>query len=155
MGVLARLGNGTQLTARPTDVQNVHVTEMLEETTRIDFDAPTSLVERVDAVADVLDTSRTRILIDALRDELEELAQPDEVLRELTAAFYEGDIEFQTVESILGREEALRLKLVRDSIDSDPPEPELRDPPSAAAFYEGSVQGWTPERESDDEESVT
>lgn len=122
---------------------------MPEEKTRIDFNAPTSLVERVDTVADLLDTSRTRILIDALRDELEELAQADEVRRLLTDAFYNGDIEFQTVEAVVGREEALRMKLLRDSIDSTPPEPHLDAVPAAAEFYDGSIQEWTPDEEPD------
>lgn len=117
--------------------------------TRIDFNAPTSLVERVDAFADVLDTSRTRILIDALREELEELAQADPVKRQLADAFYEGDIEFETVESVLGREEALRMTLLRDAIDTEPPAP--ADTPAAEDFYDDSVQEWTPETASDED----
>lgn len=124
---------------------------MPEEKTRIDFNAPTSLVERVDAVADLLDTSRTRILIDALRDELEDLAQAEEVRRLITDSFYRGDIEFQTVEAVVGREEALRMKLIRDSVDREPPEPEIGEVPSAEEFYEEPIQEWTPEGESDDD----
>jgi len=40
--------------------------------TRVDFNAPRSLVERADSVVEILDISRTRLLIDALEDELEE-----------------------------------------------------------------------------------
>jgi len=36
--------------------------------TRVDFNAPRSLVERADSVVEIL-TSRTRLLIDALEDE--------------------------------------------------------------------------------------
>ncbi|SDY16211.1 hypothetical protein [Halobellus clavatus] len=47
---------------------------MSEEKTRIEFDAPTSLVDRVDTVAEVLDIPRTQLLIDALENKLDELA---------------------------------------------------------------------------------
>lgn len=124
---------------------------MAEEKTRIDFNAPTSLVEQVDAVADLLDTSRTRILVDALRNELDDLVHEEEVHRLIADAFYAGDIAFDTVESVLGTEEALRMKLLRDSIDREPPEPELEDRPPAEDFYDGPLPEWTPREERDDD----
>jgi hypothetical protein len=50
---------------------------MAEEKTRIDLNAPKSLVERADSVVEILDISRTRLLIDALEDEVEALAIVD------------------------------------------------------------------------------
>jgi hypothetical protein len=41
---------------------------MAEEKTRVDFNAPASLVEQADAIADLLGVSRTQLLVDALRD---------------------------------------------------------------------------------------
>jgi len=52
-------------------------------------------------------TSRTRLLIDALEDELEELATDEEFRRRLSDAYYDGRIGYDTVEAVLGREEAL------------------------------------------------
>lgn len=123
---------------------------MSEETTRIDFNAPASLVARADAIAAVLETSRTRILVDALRDELDELVRDDEVRREFDDAFYAGRIDFETVEAVLGTEEAMRMKLLRDSIDREPPEPDVEELGSAETFYGESVREWTP----DDGESL-
>jgi hypothetical protein len=54
---------------------------MAEEKTRVDFNAPKSLVERAGSVVDILDISRTRLLIDALEDELTELANDEEFRR--------------------------------------------------------------------------
>lgn len=122
---------------------------MVKEQTRVDFNAPTSLVERVDAVAEVLDTSRTRILIDALRDELDDLAQDQELRRSISNAFYANQLDYETVESILGTEEALRMQLLQDSIDRDPPEPVMTEPPSAEEFYDGSVADWTPDNDAE------
>jgi hypothetical protein len=129
---------------------------MADEKTRVDFNAPSSLVQRADRVADVLDISRTRLLIEALEDELEEIAGDEEFHRRLGDAYYDDRVDFETVESILGREEALRMKLLKASIDREPPEPVLEgDLPSDEEFYDGSVPEWTPEGESEDGESLT
>ena len=122
-----------------------------EEKTRVDFNAPTALVERADEIAAVLDTSRTQLLVDALRDELDELANDEGFRRELSQAYYDGRIGFETVEAVLGTEDALRLKLLRESIDRDPPEPQLdRDLPSQDEFYDEAVPQWTPDEEGDE-----
>jgi hypothetical protein len=129
---------------------------MAEEKTRVDFNAPASLVERADSVVEVLDISRTRLLITALEDELEELANDEAFRRRLGDAYYNDRIEYETVEAILGREEAMRMKLLRQSIDRTPPEPQLDgELPSDEEFYEGDVPEWLPSdrSESDDESS--
>lgn len=128
---------------------------MAEEKTRVDFNAPKSLVERADSVVEVLDISRTRLLIDALEDELEDLANDEEFRRRLSDAYYADRVEYDTVEAILGREEAMRLKLLRESIDRTPAVPELEDDlPSDDIFYDGEIPEWTDSNSSDsDDES--
>ena len=128
---------------------------MAEEKTRVDFNAPESLVERADSVVEILDISRTRLLIEALEDELEELTNDEEFRRRLSDAYYDGRVDFDTVEAILGREEAIRLKLLRESIDRTPAIPRLKDGlPSDEAFYDGEVSKWTDSSPSDsDDES--
>ena len=117
---------------------------MAEEKTRVDFNAPKSLVERADSVVDVLDISRTRLLIDALEDELETLATDEAFRRRLSDAYYDGRVEFDVVETILGREEAMRLQLLRTSMDRTPPEPRLEGGlPSDDSFYDDDVPEWT------------
>jgi len=117
---------------------------MAEEKTRVDFNAPASLVERADSVVDVLDISRTRLLIDALEEELEALANDSGFRRRVSDAYYDGRVDFETVEAILGREEAMRMKLLRASIDRTPPAPQLEaDLPSDEAFYDGEISEWT------------
>jgi len=127
---------------------------MAEEKTRVDFNAPESLVERADNVVEILDISRTRLLIDALEDELEALANDEEFRRRLGDAFYNDRVDYDTVEAILGREEAMRMKLLRASIDRTPaiPQPE-DDLPSDDAFYDGEISEWmgSDSAESDDE----
>ena len=127
---------------------------MAEEKTRVDFNAPKSLVERADSVIEILDISRTRLLIDALEDELEALANDEEFCRRLSDAYYDDRVDYDTVEAILGHEEAMRMELLRKSIDRTPVEPQLTDDlPSDDAFYDGTVPEWTDSEssESDDE----
>jgi hypothetical protein len=129
---------------------------MAEEKTRVDFNAPKSLVERADSVVEILDISRTRLLIDALEDELEALANDEEFRRRLSDAYYDGRVDYDTVEAILGREEAMRMKLLRASIDRTPAEPQLEDNlPSDDSFYDGDIPEWTDSSssESSDDES--
>ncbi|WP_248516939.1 hypothetical protein [Salinarchaeum laminariae] len=119
---------------------------MTSEKTRVDFNAPAPLVERADAVADILDVSRTRLLIEALEDALAELTTDEEFRRQLQDAYYSDRIDFETVDAVLGREEAVRMKLLRASLDRSPPEPTLAgDLPTGKAFYEGEPATWAPE----------
>ena len=123
---------------------------MAEEKTRVDFNAPKSLVRRADSVVEILDISRTRLLIDALEDELKELTNDEEFRRRLSDGYYNGRVEYDTVEAILGREEAMRLKLLQESIDRTPPIPTLNQRlPSDDAFYDGEVSKWTDSTPSD------
>jgi hypothetical protein len=124
---------------------------MAEERTRVDFNAPRSLVERADQVAEVLDISRTRLLIDALQERLGNITDDEEFRRRMKDAFYDGRIDFGAVEVVLGTEEAMRLKLLRESLDREPAEPELSGSlPADEEFYHGDVPAWSPD-ESDSE----
>jgi hypothetical protein len=69
-------------------------------------------------------------------------------------AFYYGRIDYATVEKILGREEAMRMKLLRASIDQSPAIPQLEDGlPSDDEFYNGEIPEWTGANPSVDDES--
>lgn len=121
---------------------------MAEEKTRVDFNAPASIVERADNVAELLDISRTRLLIDALQDELDELVNEEGFRTHLRDAYYDERIDFQTVKSVLGQEEAMRMKLLRASIDREPPKPQLKaELPSDGEFYDGEVPVWRSDSE--------
>jgi hypothetical protein len=128
---------------------------MSEEKTRVEFDAPKSLVERIDTVAEVLDIPRTRLLIDALENKLDELATEETVRRRLSNAYYDDRTDYDTVKTILGREEAMRLKLLRESIDQTSAIPELKDDlPSDDSFYDGGVAEWNASSSSESSDSV-
>lgn len=117
---------------------------MSEGKTRVDFNAPESLVERADAIADLLSISRTQLIIDALSDKMGEVTADEEIKRRISDAYYAGRIDFETLESLLGTEEAMRMKLLRASLDREPPEPQVdADLPTDEEFYDGEVPEWT------------
>jgi hypothetical protein len=123
-----------------------------DEKTRVDFNAPASLVDRADAVADLDGESRTQLLIEALRSELDERTDDESFRRRLREAYYDDEVEFSVVESVLGTEDAMRLQLLKRSLDREPPEPAVAEsPPSDAAFYDGEVPTWTPEGDENSE----
>lgn len=127
---------------------------MAEERTRVDFNAPQSLVERADALADLLDISRTQLLIDALRSELDSRLSDEHIQQKLKQAYYDERLSFDTVEAMLGTEEALRLKLLRASLTRDPPEPQLEGRlPTQTEFYDGELPEWKPSETNRDSEA--
>jgi len=128
---------------------------MSGEKARVDFNAPEDLVEEADTVAELLDTSRTNLLVDALRQRLDEIASDEAFRRRLREAYYDDRLGFETVAMVLGREEATRLRLLRESLDRKPPVPNTAeiDLPSEVEFYDGEPPEWTPDEQSDDEES--
>jgi len=125
---------------------------MAERKTRVDFNAPKSLIKRADAVAELLNISRTQLLIEALRGELDARLSDERFQQTLKQTYYDNRIEFETAETMLGTEKALQLKLLRESLDRDAPEPPLEgELPTQEEFYDGDLPKWTPDE--DDEAS--
>ncbi|MFW6046122.1 MAG: hypothetical protein ACOC8O_04620 [Natronomonas sp.] len=57
-------------------------------------------------------------------------------------AFYRGRIDFETVELLLGTEEAMRMTLLRASLDREPPVPRVdAELATDEEFYEGEISG--------------
>jgi hypothetical protein len=99
---------------------------------------------------------RSLFLIDALKDALEDPANDEEFRRRLTDTYYDDRTDYDTIETILGREEAMRLKLLRESTYSTPHIPELEDNlPGDDAFYDREVSEWTGTPSSDSDVSRT
>jgi len=112
---------------------------MAKDKTYVDFNAPKSLVERAGSIVEIPNISRTNLLIDAFKDELEARATDKELRQQLSDAYYDR-VDYDTVEAILGREEAMWMKLLQASIDRTPaiPQPE-NDFLSDDAFYNGEI----------------
>lgn len=125
----------------------------MAERTRVDFNAPVSLVERADALAGLIDVSRTHLLTRGLREVLEQLSNDESVQHLVREAYYDGEIEFETVRDILGTDEAMRMQVLKSTIDQDLPEPQLEgELPTPEEFYDGEIPKWVPENADEEED---
>jgi hypothetical protein len=92
--------------------------------TRVHFRAPERLIEQADVLAVAEDKNRTDVLIDALRDYLEEASDEEHVRQAIANAYYEDQLTFEQVKAIVGMEDAqnfrvLKRQLTDDSISDD------------------------------------
>jgi hypothetical protein len=80
---------------------------------RVQFRAPHRLIDRTD----VLEEDRTDILVTALREYLREAAHDDALTQEIAAAYYDDEISFNQLKSLVGAEEAANLRVLRRRLD--------------------------------------
>jgi len=86
---------------------------------RVQFRAPGRLVERADALADVLGEDRTDILVTALREYLQEAAHDDRRIQEIADAYYDDEIAFEQLKTLVGAEEAANLRVLKQQLDTE------------------------------------
>ena len=87
---------------------------------RVHFQSPEYLVERLDAIADLFDKDRTDVLVEAIREYIEETAD-SETFQELVATkYYDDQLEFETVKQLVGAETAQRLRLLKADLEGEP-----------------------------------
>ena len=87
---------------------------------RVHFQSPEYLVDRLDAIADLFDKDRTDLLVEAIREYIEETAD-SETFQELVATkYYDDQLEFETVKQLVGVETAQRLRLLKADLKDEP-----------------------------------
>jgi hypothetical protein len=87
---------------------------------RVHFQSPAYLVDRLDAIAELFDTDRTDLLIEAIREYIAETAD-SETFQELVATkYYDDQLEFETVKQLVGTETAQRLRLLKADLEDEP-----------------------------------
>ncbi len=92
---------------------------MSSDKRRVQFRAPGRLVDRADALAEVLGEDRTAVLVTALREYLQDAAHDDALTQEIAAAYYDGEITYEQLESLLGTEEAGNIRVLKRQLDED------------------------------------
>lgn len=90
-----------------------------EKKKRVQFHAPRSLVERVDALATVHETDRTNILTTALREYLRDAGHEDETTQGIADAYYDDDITFEQLKALVGHEEAANVRLLKEQLSDE------------------------------------
>ena len=87
---------------------------------RVHFQSPEYLVDRLDAIAELFDKDRTDLLVEAIREYIEDTAD-SETFQELVATkYYDGQLEFETVKQLVGAETAQRLRLLKTDLEEEP-----------------------------------
>jgi metal-responsive CopG/Arc/MetJ family transcriptional regulator len=86
---------------------------------RVQFRAPARLIDRADSLADVFGSDRTDILIDALREYLRDAAHDNEIKQEIAGAYYDDEITFEQLKSLVGTEEAANFRVLKQQLDAD------------------------------------
>ncbi|WP_222913042.1 hypothetical protein [Natrinema sp. SYSU A 869] len=84
---------------------------------RVQFRAPNRLIDRTDALAEVLGEDRTDILVTALREYLQDAAHDDALTQEIAAAYYDGEISYEQLKALVGAEEAANLRVMKQQLD--------------------------------------
>lgn len=92
---------------------------MSSDKRRVQFRAPNRLVDRTDALADVLGEDRTDILVTALREYLQDAAHDDTLTQEIAAAYYDDEISGDQLTALLGAEEAANIRVLKQQLDDD------------------------------------
>jgi len=108
---------------------------------RVHFQSPEYLVDRLDAIADLFETDRTDLLVEAIREYIEETADSDTFQELVAEKYYDGQLDFETATQLVGTETAQRLRLLKRDLDS---EPLALDAPSDEDIYDGEAVSVDP-----------
>jgi len=107
-------------TVMPLCAEFAHTMSASDDPRRVHFQSPEYLVDRLDAIADLFDTDRTDLLVEAIREYIEDTAD-SETFQELVAAkYYDDQLDFETVKQLVGAESAQRLRLLKADLEDEP-----------------------------------
>ncbi|ARS89248.1 hypothetical protein [Natrarchaeobaculum aegyptiacum] len=87
---------------------------------RVHFQSPEYLVDRLDAIADLYDTDRTDLLVEAIREYIDETADSETFQKLVATKYYDDQLEFETVKQLVGAETAQRLRLLKADLEDEP-----------------------------------
>jgi hypothetical protein len=109
---------------------------------RVHFQSPEYLVDRLDAIADLFGTTRTDLLVEAIREYVEETADDEAFRQRVATKYYEDELEFETVKQLVGAESAQRLRLLKADLAGEPFDLAA---PDDVDVYDGEVRTVGPE----------
>jgi hypothetical protein len=77
------------------------------------------LIGRTDALAAVLGEDRTDLLVRALREYLQAAIHDETLKQEIAAAYYDDEISFEQLESLVGAMEAANVRVLKQQLSAD------------------------------------
>jgi hypothetical protein len=122
-----------------------------DEPRRVHFQSPESLVEQLDAIADLLGTDRTDLLVEAIREYIEETAHSDQFQELVAQRYYDDELDFETVKRLVDAETAQRFRLLKADLDGEPYDLAA---PEETDIYDGdrrSVSSDSPDESADEQ----
>ena len=104
-------------TAAATKYINLYVRCMYMSTKRVNFRLPEELVTQADIAAEVTHKNRTEILIEALRQYLEELGAENRFREAVVELYLDDQIDFEKLAEIIGRQDAEAVRSSKQVLD--------------------------------------
>ncbi|MCU4801672.1 hypothetical protein OB920_14935 [Halobacteria archaeon HArc-gm2] len=90
-----------------------------DDSRRVHFQSPEYLVDRLEAIADLFGTDRTDLLVEAIREYVEEMVENATFQRRVAAKYYDGELEFERVKQLVGAESAQRFRLLKADLEGE------------------------------------
>jgi len=118
-----------------------------DDSRRAHFQSPEYLVDRLDAIADLFGTDRTDLLVEAIREYVEETAENETFQQLVATKYYEGELEFETVKQLVGAESAQRFRLLKADLNGEAFDIAA---PDDVDVYDGEVRTVDPDDPVDD-----
>ncbi|WP_254522281.1 hypothetical protein [Natrinema caseinilyticum] len=97
-----------------------HRTGESDDPRRVHFQSPEYLVDRLAAIADLFDKDRTDLLVEAIREYIEDTADSGTFQELVATKYYDDQLEFETVKQLAGAETAQRLRLLKADLEDEP-----------------------------------
>ena len=82
--------------------------------------SPRSTFDRLDAIGDLFDKDRTDLLVEAIRDYIEDTANSEELQELVATKYYDDQLDFETVKQLVGAESAPCLRLLKGDLEDEP-----------------------------------
>ena len=129
-------------TVIPPCTQHAHEMSSTDDSRRVHFNSPAELVDRLDSLAEIFDKDRTNVLIEAIREYVQETAEKEEFQRVVAERYYDDRLEFEEVKQLVGAETAQRFRLLKADLEKAPLD---LDAPEDVDVYGGERQSVTPD----------
>jgi len=86
-------------------------------TSKVNFRLPEELIEKADVAAQITHKNRTEIIIEALREYLEEIEDTDAFKEDIVELYLDGQIGFETLREFIGRQDAESVRASKTLLD--------------------------------------
>jgi len=85
--------------------------------TRVNFRLPEELIEKADLAAEVSHKNRTEIVVEALREYLDEMEDQEQFREAVVELYLDDRIGFEVLKSVIGRQDAESVRASKTLLD--------------------------------------